>query len=199
MNHLAHFHLAAGCEHLVVGALLGDYLKGPLRGTLSPALERGVRLHRRIDALTDTDHGLRALRAGFAGPERRLAGIALDVFLDYLLTRHWRRFATTPLPVFAAEVCATLDRHRDCLPPPARRQAGRIVEHALLLRYGEAAIIDGTLEHLGTRLGRSEAMRSTVARAWERIDEIEAVFLALYPRLQAVAAAAEFRGGFSAG
>lgn len=199
MNHLAHFHLAAGCEHLVVGALLGDYLKGPLCGALPAALERGVRLHRRIDALTDADHDLRALRAGFAGPGRRLAGIVLDVFLDYLLTRHWQRFATTPLPAFAAGVCATLDRHRDVLPPPARRQAGRIVEHELLLRYGEQAIVDGTLEHLGARLGRSDAMRVTVARAWERIDEVEAVFLALYPRLQAAAAAAEFRGGFSAG
>jgi acyl carrier protein phosphodiesterase len=51
VNHLAHFHLAGECEHLVVGALLGDYVKGPLTGALPQALERGVRLHRRAESL----------------------------------------------------------------------------------------------------------------------------------------------------
>ncbi|HMV71974.1 MAG TPA: ACP phosphodiesterase [Pseudomonadales bacterium] len=199
MNHLAHFHLAAGCEFLVLGALLGDYLKGPLDGTLPPALERGVRLHRRIDALTDSDAALRLLRSHFTGGERRLAGIVLDVFLDHLLTRHWERFSATPLPVFAGEVCTTLVRHHQRLPVAAQQQATRITQHELLQRYGDAAVVDGTLEHIGERLGCSVQMRATVARAWERLDAVEAAFLDFYPRLQTVAATQEFRTNLSAG
>ena len=41
MNHLAHFHLTGGSEPRVVGALLGDCIKGPLDGRLSQPLELG--------------------------------------------------------------------------------------------------------------------------------------------------------------
>ncbi len=53
MNFLAHFHLAWPDEGLVAGGLEGDYIKGPLRGALPPDLERGIKLHRAIDAYTD--------------------------------------------------------------------------------------------------------------------------------------------------
>ncbi len=183
----------------MLGALLGDYLKGPLDGTLPPALERGVRLHRRIDALTDSDAALRMLRVRFTGAGRRLAGIVIDVFLDYLLTQHWERFSGTPLRIFAGEVCSTLDRHHERLPAAAQLQAERIVRHGLLQRYGDAAVVDGTLEHIGERLGCADLMRTTIVRAWERIDDVEAAFLDFYPRLQALAMTAEFRTDLSAG
>jgi len=149
VNHLAHFHLAGDCEYLVVGALLGDYVKGPLTGALPQALERGVRLHRRVDAFTDSHERLRALRVHFGPGERRLAGVVTDLFFDYLLTRHWsvsmpRRCATS-----ATRVCAILERHAAALSPPAARQARRIVEYDLLCRYGEVDVLEGALKRLG--------------------------------------------------
>mgnify|MGYP003629303282 FL=1 len=67
MNYLAHFHLAqqlasrcglderdAMQQGLLIGGLLGDFVKGPLRGNYPATWEVGIRLHRRIDALTDS-------------------------------------------------------------------------------------------------------------------------------------------------
>ncbi len=42
MNHLAHFALAGEEEALVIGALLGDYVKGPLAGRLPAGPGRPV-------------------------------------------------------------------------------------------------------------------------------------------------------------
>ena len=193
MNHLAHFHLAGECEHLVVGALLGDYVKGPLTGALPPALERGVKLHRRVDAFTDSHAALRALRVHFGPGERRLAGVVTDLFFDYLLTRHWQLFHAAALDAFSARVYAILERHARALPPPAARQARRIVEHDLLCRYGEAAVLEGTLERLGEVLRQPQAMRAATAVAWSRIGEFEESFLAFYPQLVEIAGAPEFR------
>ena len=193
MNHLAHFHLAGECEHLVVGALLGDYVKGPLTGALPPALERGVKLHRRVDAFTDSHAALRALRVHFGPGERRLAGVVTDLFFDYLLTRHWQLFHAAALDAFSARVYAILERHARAVPPPAARQARRIVEHDLLCRYGEAAVLEGTLERLGEVLRQPQAMRAATAVAWSRIGEFEESFLAFYPQLVEIAGAPEFR------
>jgi len=193
LNHLAHFHLAGECEHLVVGALLGDYVKGPLTGALPPALERGVKLHRRVDAFTDSHAALRALRVHFGPGERRLAGVVTDLFFDYLLTRHWQLFHAAALDAFSARVYAILERHARAVPPPAARQARRIVEHDLLCRYGEAAVLEGTLERLGEVLRQPQAMRAATAVAWSRIGEFEESFLAFYPQLVEIAGAPEFR------
>jgi len=193
VNHLAHFHLAGECEHLVVGALLGDYVKGPLTGALPPALERGVKLHRRVDAFTDSHAALRALRVHFGPGERRLAGVVTDLFFDYLLTRHWQLFHAAALDAFSARVYAILERHARAVPPPAARQARRIVEHDLLCRYGEAAVLEGTLERLGEVLRQPQAMRAATAVAWSRIGEFEESFLAFYPQLVEIAGAPEFR------
>ena len=194
MNHLAHFHLAGECEHLVVGALLGDYVKGPLTGALPPALERGVKLHRRVDAFTDSHAALRALRVHFGPGERRLAGVVTDLFFDYLLTRHWQLFHAAALDAFSARVYAILEQHAAALPQRAARQARRIVEHDLLCRYGEAAVLEGTLQHLGEVLRQPQAMRAATAVAWSRIGEFEESFLAFYPQLVEIAGAPEFRG-----
>jgi len=193
VNHLAHFHLAGDCEYLVVGALLGDYVKGPLTGALPPALERGVKLHRRVDAFTDSHAALRALRVHFGPGERRLAGVVTDLFFDYLLTRHWQLFHAAALDAFSARVYAILERHARAVPPPAARQARRIVEHDLLCRYGEAAVLEGTLERLGEVLRQPQAMRAATAVAWSRIGEFEESFLAFYPQLVEIAGAPEFR------
>ena len=193
MNHLAHFHLAGDCEYLVVGALLGDYVKGPLTGALPQALERGVRLHRRVDAFTDGHERLRALRVHFGPGERRLAGVVTDLFFDYLLTRHWERFHAPALRDFSTRVCAILERHAAALPPPAARQARRIVEYDLLCRYGEVEVLEGALQRLGEVLRQPQAMRAATAVAWSRIGEFEAAFLDFYPQLVEVAGAPEFR------
>ena len=108
MNHLAHFHLTGGSEPLVVGALLGDCIKGPLDGRLSQPLELGVRLHRRVDAFMDGHPLLRQLRSLFPGRERRLAGIVLDMYFDHLLVRHWRRFHERELAHFSSSIYAIL-------------------------------------------------------------------------------------------
>ena len=74
MNFLAHFHLAWPDQDLVAGGLEGDYHKGPVDASLSDGLQRGVRLHRAIDAYTDSHPALAGLRQEFTPRLRRFAG-----------------------------------------------------------------------------------------------------------------------------
>ena len=101
MNHLAHFALAGEEEALVIGALLGDYVKGPLAGRLPAGIEAGVRLHRRIDGFTDSHPVPAALRSLFGPGERRLSGVLLDLYFDHLLVLHddLDRFGDLPVVV----------------------------------------------------------------------------------------------------
>ena len=79
MNFLAHFHLAWPDEGLITGGLEGDYIKGPLHGALPPQIERGIRLHRAIDAYTDGHPLIQQLRRDLPPGLRRYAGILIDL------------------------------------------------------------------------------------------------------------------------
>lgn len=194
MNHLAHFHLAGDREEMIVGALLADHVKGPLRGALPAGLEAGVRLHRQLDAFTDSHPLLLELRRLFPAGERRLAGPVLDMWFDHWLARHWQRFHPAPLDAFAAGIHAVLERHADALPAAARLQARRLRDHDLLVRYAETGIIAGVLERIGERLGQPDAMRAASRTALDNAGAIEQAFLGFYPlALAALSAAAGTR------
>ena len=192
MNYLAHFHLAAlqtdgQREDWLVGALLGDIIKGPLHGEWPPGWERSLRLHRRIDACSDRHPLRRELSQAFPADYRRYAGIALDVCGDYVLSRHWSRFETQPLPEFAAEVYAVLARHRRQLPAPAARMAARLIDYDVLNIYHRWDTVTGTLARIGTRLRRANPLADTEILT-ARLPQVEANFRAYYPQLMAAVA-----------
>jgi acyl carrier protein phosphodiesterase len=191
VNHLAHFHLAGESEALIVGALLGDYVKGRLCGELPIAIEHGVRLHRLIDAFTDSHPAVHALRALFVAGERRLAGIVTDMFFDHFLVLHWARFHPLALRRFSERVHDILDAHEAVLPPAGRVYAGRMRKYDLLCGYRDVQRIDGALRHIGVRLGRERLMRAATQRAWDELPRFEAAFLAFYP--EAIAKAVDCR------
>ena len=54
MNFLAHAFLARDDIDLMIGSLMGDFVKGPLDGQYAPSITRGLILHRRVDTYTDS-------------------------------------------------------------------------------------------------------------------------------------------------
>ena len=187
MNHLAHFLLAGDNEGLRVGALLGDYLKGPLRQNLPREIEHGVRLHRRIDAFTDDHPRNRTARSRFA-EQRRLAGIVLDMYYDHFLSLHWERFHDQPLTLFSAGVLDTLETHRAFLSADALKFSQRLREYGILERYHDIGFIHEALRRIGLRLRREAAMESAIEVAATQHQRLEQDFLGFFPELVAFSA-----------
>ena len=129
MNFLAHFHLAGPDGGLVAGGLEGDYFKGPLRGELPFDLERGIKLHRAIDAYTDGHRLVQQLRREFPPNLRRYAGILIDLSFDHYLSLHWSRFSDTPLADFNTCTYRTLAEHEASLSHGARMMLARLQEY----------------------------------------------------------------------
>ena len=188
MNFLAHFHLAWPDEGLIAGALEGDYYKGPLRGDLPAQLERGVRLHRAIDAYTDAHPLVSRLRASFPPELRRCAGILIDLCFDHYLSRHWERFSPTPSEEFTGRVYRILARHEGTLSEASRQMLARLVEHDLLDRYREWETVPLSAERIGRRFRRHNPLVDVDRGLAPVRDQLEPAFLAFYPELQGFSA-----------
>ncbi|HYW03537.1 MAG TPA: ACP phosphodiesterase [Gammaproteobacteria bacterium] len=185
MNHLAHLLLSEPDPDAVVGNLMGDFLRGPVEQLESPALRRGVRLHRRIDSYADAHPVMRRSRRRLPSPYRRYAPILLDVFYDHLLTRHWDRYVSVPLREFSARVYLLLERRRHLMPERMQRYVWYMREYDTLYGYRRRAGIERALSGLSRRMRRSNPLSESAGELFRLYRDLEGDFLEFFPQLQA--------------
>ncbi len=185
MNYLAHFHLAGDHPAMLQGALLGDFVKGPLRGQYGDEVERGISLHRKIDAFSNGAEEVKQASQALPPELQRYAGIVTDVVFDYFLSRYWRRFHSQHLPGFAQSVYQAIAPAMEDWPVPAQRFSRRMMEYDLLSNYGDWATIERVLESIGLRLSRDNPLAGAADKVQPKLKQLEQDFFQFYPRLQA--------------
>lgn len=194
MNHLAHVWLAGEDPEAIVGAVLGDFWRGPPDPSWSPRLAAGVQLHRRIDRLTDAHPAVVDARGLFDPPLRRYAGVLLDVWFDHRLAATWERWEPAPLPEFAARIDATLATAPATLPDDFHRYRRRMAEIGGWAAYRQRPHVDRVLARLGHGSRFAHPLADAGAALDARGEALEAVFLRLLPDLRAALAAEPSNG-----
>lgn len=188
MNYLAHALLAGPDPADRLGAMLGDFVKGPLPGGLPAPVAAGVKLHRRIDSFADTHPAFNQSRARVSPQRRRYAGIMIDMFYDHLLARHWEEYSGQLLEDFAAEVYALMLAHAELLPPRLRHILPFMQADDWLTSYGSLEAIGAALDRLAEkRLARPNTLGGSVVELETCYGEFERDFLAFFPDAQAYA------------
>lgn len=182
MNYLAHLHLGGDAPPQLLGSLYGDFVKGPLAGRWPAEIEAAIRLHRRIDAFTDS-HPLQArARARFPAGRRRMAGLLLDLFFDHCLARDWADYAEQPLEVFTARVYRLLaDTPR--LPGRLAQLAPRMAAQDWLGSYREFAVLEQVIAGMQRRLSRPQLLDGSLAELERLYEPLGEDFRAFYPEL----------------
>ncbi|MEO8459337.1 MAG: ACP phosphodiesterase [Dokdonella sp.] len=185
MNHLAHALLAGSQPDVVLGSMLGDFVRGPIDPALSPQIRIGLRLHRAIDVYTDSHPTVARARARFTPPFRRYAGIILDVWFDHLLAGEFSHWSHLPLDVFSDDLVVLLERRSEELPPELNRLTRYLRARNLPLRYRERSVVGEVLSGIGQRLKRANPL----TQAFDAIAPIESTlataFESFFPALVA--------------
>lgn len=123
---MLHCWLGRSDPGLLAGGFLGDFIKGPIDPDLPRDLQRGIRLHRYIDAKSNQLAELRASYHRFGHELRRPAPILLDIVADHVLARKWDDYGEGDLTDFTRQCYATIASYG-----PVPDTARRIFEHML--------------------------------------------------------------------
>lgn len=183
MNYLAHLHLGGNAPAQLLGSLYGDFVKGPLAGQWPVDIEAAIRLHRRIDAFTDS-HPLQAeARARFPVERRRYAGILLDLFFDHCLALKWVDYADEPLLQFTGRVYQVLAAE-PALPGRLALIAPRMAEQDWLGAYTEFEVLEQVLRGMQRRLSRPQGLDGAMQELQQLYEPLMADFQRFYPELQ---------------
>ena len=104
MNLLAHAYLSFGQPQLLVGNMISDYVKGKKQYDYPLGIQQGIRLHRAIDAFTDSHAATAKGKAIFKPAVGLYAGAFMDVvyaiFWLWILAFWMKLVGKTFLPVF---------------------------------------------------------------------------------------------------
>lgn len=151
MNFLAHALLAGDTPALIVGGVIGDWIKGPLPGTLPDDLAKGVALHRAIDSYAESNPAFCRSRSRVSADRRRYAGVLVDVFYDHLLARNWPAVNDRPLDEYCAGVYRLIEDRLNDLPVSSHRALTMMAEEDWLASYEHIEGIADVLDRMSRR------------------------------------------------
>ncbi len=169
MNFLAHLWLADRTGTSLAGAVLGDVVRGSDLTAYPDDLALGIRLHRRIDALTDRHPTLQPLREAFPAGPRRYAGIVLDLACDHVLTQDWPTYTAEPLADFCARAGEAMAAAGAWFEQAGGRAPSAQGFTTLLLSYATAPGIDRALARTASRLRHADPLLDA-ARDWPTLS-----------------------------
>ena len=184
MNVRAHALLASPRPEVMLGSLIGDFVRGRIDSALPPDVRAGVALHRAVDGYTDSHEEVLAARRLFVPPFRRYAGILLDVWFDHLLARQWARFGEGDLDDFSDRVRALLDANVEFVPERMRAFAAYLGANALPAAYRHTAMIGNVLHGMSHRLSRANPLADALPVLVALHAPLQQRFEAFFPDLR---------------
>jgi acyl carrier protein phosphodiesterase len=183
MNYLAHLYLAEASPESLLGSILGDFVKGAIGNRYPSKIKRGIELHRKIDAYTDSHPMIRASRNLYSPARRRFAGIIVDLFYDHLLYRHWTEFSDLILDRFIARVYDILMTHRMLLPARLKTMIPVMIREDWLGSYRDLSGVEKALSRLSARVTNGDRLPGAIEEIKVHYRRLEANFLIFFPDL----------------
>jgi len=154
VNHLTHLYLADPTPDCRLGALMGDYVKGPLENRYPPEIRWGLKQHRLLDRFAESNAWFRRSKQRLCPTFRHCRGIMVDVVYDHFLARNWPYYSSMPLETFAGSIYLLLEERQAILPPALQKAAPRLVAADWLVACRVTEPLDGILHRIASRLSR---------------------------------------------
>ena len=173
MNYLAHAFLSYNHPFVLVGNMISDFVKGGQKLGYTAAIQKGITLHRAIDAFTDVHPATARAKDFFRADYRLYSGPITDVIYDHFLANDQSLFSDASLLQFTNDVYQTLEKETVHLPQ-------RFLPVFTYMRT------ENWLYHYRTPEGIQQTLRGLVRRASFLTDSTSAYnsFLSHYDELK---------------
>ena len=189
MNFLAHLLLAGPDPELLVGNLMGDFVKGRLEDRFPPGITRGIEMHRRIDTFAGNNDIFRQSKRRIDPVFGHYRGVLVDLFYDHCLALSWEVYSPVPFATFLSNAHAAARTYERVLPERLRSLVPIIFDD-LLPSYVALAGIDRALVRMSRRVARPNPLADGGEELRRHHREMREDFRRFFP--EAVACAAPF-------
>lgn len=153
MNFLGHALLSGTDEALLLGNMMGDFIKGKLALQQFPQkVQEGILLHRAIDQYTDQHPALIRAQLLFKARYQRYSGAIIDTLMDHFLANDAKYFAhDEALLSFSEQTYTSLAKQSNFFAPPFVKAFESMQQHNWLYNYKTTVGMKKSLEGLSRR------------------------------------------------
>jgi acyl carrier protein phosphodiesterase len=180
VNFLAHLRLSGDEPEMLVGNLMGDFVKGRLTGSFPPGIERGIGLHRRIDSFAEGNEKFRESKARLDPSFGLYRGVMVDLFYDHFLALHWDDYSPVQFDVFVAAAYRVMMEYEGVLPERLVRVLP-VIFTELIPSYREVGGIERALGRMAARLGRANPLGEGTGELVRHYMGLEEDFRRFFP------------------
>jgi acyl carrier protein phosphodiesterase len=185
MNHLMHLFLSGSEPEILVGNLMGDFVKGRLDDRFPVRIRRGIEIHRKIDSFAAGNEFFLRSKRCIDPYYAHYRAVLVDLFYDHFLARHWAAYSPVTLEEFVRSSHQILCRYEAHLPPRLLELLPRMFSRHWLLAYREPAGIETALRRMSDRLRRPGPLAEGFAELSEKEDLLLSDFRLFLPDVSA--------------
>lgn len=150
MNYLAHVFLSFNNDHITIGNVIADFVKGNKLNDYQQNIKKGIQIHREIDHYMD-NHPLVRQGKRRLSEYRHYSGVIIDIFYDHFLSKNWSNYSDTPLEDFTKQTYTLLLNHQSLIPQQASYLIYHMQKEDWLYNYQFIEGIQKTLEGMSRR------------------------------------------------
>jgi acyl carrier protein phosphodiesterase len=181
MNFLAHIYLSGDETEVLVGNFIGDWVKGRQLEKYPHKVQKGIFLHRSIDAYTDQHPTVRASKRMLRTSFGHYAAVIVDVFYDHFLAHDWAQYSHQDLQAFTRELYPRLQHFHHTLPKKGQLTLEYMSRDNWLYHYREVEGIARALEGIARRTTFDSGMEGAVHHLRKDYDIFREQFHAFFP------------------
>lgn len=185
MNYLAHAYLSFNIPEILVGNMISDFIKGKKQFDYPLRVQKGIRLHRAIDAFTDSHTATKTLKSFFSPQYRLYSGAFGDVVYDHFLANDDDQFAdAAALKQFAADCYVILQNNQPLLPPVFQHMLPYMAQQDWLYHYRFKQGIQNSFKGLVRRAAYLTESEIAFELFNEHYDAMKTCYAAFFPELK---------------
>jgi len=185
LNYLAHLYLSANHPGLMIGNFIADHVKGSGEGLYDGDILKGIRLHRMIDAFTDSHPVVEESKKRLRPVYRKYAPVIVDVFYDHFLAGDWPAYHHQELNAFSAGCYSFLKEQVRFLPARTVHMLSYMERQDWLSGYATLPGIRLALTGLSRRTSFDSNMQHAHLALEESYDDFHREFGEFFPELRA--------------
>ncbi len=185
MNFLAHLFVTRFDDDWMMGNMIADFIKKHEEKNFSEAIQKGIKVHRMIDDFTDTHPVIRSGSHRIMPHFHKYSPVIVDIYYDYLLTKHWRHVSDEPMELFTKRVYELFLNRMDEMPERLQKYLPNMIEHDWLSNYGTKPGLEFTFQKFEKRLSFDMPLDTAPEVLLENIDLFDKDFNIFFPELMA--------------
>lgn len=192
MNFLAHAYLSGNDDQILIGNFIADSVKGSDAKRFTEGIQKGIRLHRKIDAFTDLHPAFIQSKNRLQKDYGKFSGVIIDIYYDHFLALNWSEYSNTDLSEFAIKVYSLMLGNYTILPPRSKRILPYMIIHNWLVGYSRFTDLQWVFNGMSRRSKKYESgMEDAVKSLKLDYENFKADFETFFPDM--IKAAKQFR------